>query len=233
MAADPREPTEPTPRDPIAGARAAGYSEAEIASVPAEVVLGMGCGNPVALATLAEGEVVLDLGCGGGFDCLLAAARVGPTGRVIGVDSSGEALEIARTAVGRQGCTHVEFRLGKVEALPLSDASVDVVMSNCVLSDVTDRGAAFREAARVLRPGGRVMISDLVLTQAPPDGLSGVPEVWAGWLAHAPTLEEYLQEMVAGGLREVAVVEQRGYSSPGAPPEMLAGIASILVRAVR
>jgi SAM-dependent methyltransferase len=219
--------------DPLARARAVGYSEDDIASVPPEVILGMGCGNPVALATLAEGEVVLDLGCGGGFDCLLAADRVGPTGRVIGVDASEEVLRIARAAAAKQGRPNVEFRLGTITELPLPDASVDVVISNCVISDVADRGAAFREVARVLRRGGRVMISDLVLTAALPEDLSGIPEVWAGWLAHAPRREEYLEVMSGSGLGEVGIAEERPYSSPGTPPELLGRIASVLVRAVR
>ena len=231
MATHPDDDTQAESWDPLARARAVGYSDDDIASVPPEVILGMGCGNPVALATLAEGEVVLDLGCGGGFDCLLAADRVGPNGRVIGVDASEEMLEIARAAAAKQGRTNVEFHLGTIEDLPLGEASVDAVISNCVISDVRDRAAAFREVVRVLRPGGRVMISDLVLTAAPPDDLSGIPEVWAGWLAHAPTHGEYLGAMARGGLRHVAVVEERPYSSPGMPSELVGRISSILVRA--
>jgi len=226
-----RCPEQQEARDPISRARAVGYSDEDIASVPPEVIMGMGCGNPVAVASLREGEVVLDLGCGGGFDCLLAADRVGPSGRAIGLDASDEALETARGAAARQGRTNVEFHLGTIENLPLGDASVDVVISNCVISDVTDKRAAFREAARVLRPGGRVMVSDLVLTAALPDDLSRLPEIWAGWLTHAPSREEYLAAMRESGLRDVSMVEERTYASPGTPPELVGTIASILVRA--
>lgn len=227
----------PQPRNMIpaavARARAVGYSDEDIAGVPPEVILGMGCGNPVALATLVEGETVLDLGCGGGFDCLLAADRVGPTGRVIGVDLSDEMLEIARAAAAKQGRTNVEFHVGTLESLPTTDASVDVIISNCVISDVKDRATAFREAVRVLRPGGRVTISDLVVTAALPADLSAVPEMWVDWLTHAPGRDEYLAVMRESGLRDVSVVQERPYASPGTPPELMGKIGSILVRASR
>ena len=233
MSSQPDEQTPAEKWDPIAHARAAGYSEEDIASVPPEAILGRGCGNPVAVATLREGETVLDLGCGGGFDVLLAAAHVGPTGRVIGVDNSEEVLGIAREAARRGGHTNVEFHLGTIEDLPLGDASVDVVISNCVISDVVDRGAAFREAARVLRPGGRVMISDLVLTDDLPDDLSQVPKVWADWATHAPSREDYLEAMRESGLWDMAIVEERPHSSPGTPAALVGRIASILVRGER
>jgi arsenite methyltransferase len=213
----------------VSRARAVGYSEADIASVPPEVIMGMGCGNPVGVAGLREGETVLDLGCGGGFDCLLAADRVGPAGRIIGVDTSNEVLQIARAAAAKQGRTNVEFHMGTLEALPLPDTSIDVIISNCVISDVRDRGPAFREAVRVLRPGGRVMISDLVVTADLPDELSAIPEIWADWLTHAPNLDEYLTVMRESGLCDTSIVEERPYASPGTPPDLIGRITSVLV----
>jgi len=220
-------------RDPISRARAVGYSEEEVASVPPEAILGMGCGNPVALATLLKGEVVVDLGCGGGFDVFLAAAQVGPSGLVIGVDHSVEMLEIARAAAARGGYANVEFRLGAVEHLPVGDGVVDAVISNCVISDVADRRAAFAEAARVLKPGGRALISDLVLTSALPDDLSTLPDAWAGWVARAPSREQYLDCMGQSGLRDVVIVHEEAFTSPGTPVELVGRIASILVGAFR
>jgi arsenite methyltransferase len=212
----------------VSRAKAAGYSEADIASVPPEVIMGMGCGNHVGVASLRDGETVLDLGCGGGFDCLLAADRVGPAGRIIGVDASDEVLQIARAAADKQGRTNVEFHTGTLEALPLPDGSVGVIISNCVISDVRDKGLAFQEAVRVLRPGGRVMISDLAVTADLPDDLS-VPEIWTDWLTHAPNLDEYLATMRESGLRDVSIVEKRPYASPGTPPALIGRITSILV----
>lgn len=215
----------------VARARAVGYSDADIAGVPPEAVMGMGCGNPVGVAGLRPGQIVLDLGCGGGFDCLLAAERVGPSGRVIGVDVSEEVLEVARAAAAKQGRTNVEFHLGTLEALPLPDVSVDVIISNCVISDVRDRVGAFREAVRVLRAGGWVMIADLVVTAPLPKDPSDVPEIWADWLAYAPGLDGYLSVMRQSGLRDVSIVEERPYTSPGTPPDLVGRITSILVSA--
>ncbi len=188
-----------------------GYTETDVAVVPAGANLGLGCGAPLTAAALRPGETVLDLGSGAGFDAFLAAREVGESGRVIGVDMTPEMLERARHNAELGSYRNVEFRAGHIEALPVADASVDVVISNCVINLVPDKGAVYREVARVLRPGGRLVISDIVLDAPLPEAIAA--NVWAltGCVAGASLREEYLRTVAAAGLADVEVVSDRGF----------------------
>ncbi len=192
--------------DAAALAARIGYGQEELAAVPEGANLGLGCGNPLALATLEPGEVVLDLGSGAGFDAFLAAARVGPTGRVIGVDMTPEMIAQAQANAEKGGYANVEFRLGDIEALPVEEASVDLVISNCVLNLVPDKAQAFREIARVLKPGGRVAVSDIVLDRPLPEALRENEGAYCSCISGAVSREEYLAQLEAAGLREGQVV---------------------------
>jgi SAM-dependent methyltransferase len=191
-----------------------GYSEEEMKSVPEGADLGLGCGNPTALAALRRGETVLDLGSGAGFDCFLAAKEVGPEGRVIGVDMTPEMVEKARGNAARGGYGNVEFRLGEIENLPAADRSVDVVISNCVINLSTAKDRVFAETYRVLKPGGRAMISDLVLSGDLPESVAGSLAAYAGCIAGAVRKEEYLRLMEAAGFRDVRVVRESRFELP-------------------
>lgn len=181
-----------------------GYAADDLAAIP-EDTPSFGCGNPLALAALQPGEVVLDLGSGAGFDCFLAARAVGPSGRVIGVDMTPEMLEKARRTAAGHGYTNVEFRLGDIEDLPVESESVDVVISNCVINLAPDKARAFAEAYRVLRPGGRMHVSDLVLTQEPPEWLREDDAALVGCVGGASLREEYLAAISAAGFVGVTV----------------------------
>jgi len=185
-----------------------GYTEDDLEQAPEGANLGLGCGNPVALASLREGEVVLDLGSGAGFDSFLAAERVGPAGRVIGVDMTPEMLDRARENAEKSGRTNVEFRLGEIEHLPVADSLVDVILSNCVINLSTDKSQVFREAFRVLRPGGRLMVSDIVLAAPLPAPLAESALLYSSCVAGALLKEEYLGSIAAAGFTEVTVQEE-------------------------
>jgi len=186
-----------------------GYSMTEMAIVPEGTNLGLGCGNPTALAHLKEGETVLDLGSGAGFDCFLASKEVGPTGRVIGVDMTPDMVERARRAAQAGGYDNVEFRLGEIEAIPVPDNSVDAVISNCVLNLSPARDRVFAEVMRILKPGGRIMISDLISVHPTPPFLLENTDALVGCL---PVQEdEYLEELRASGLEKVEIVEEKAY----------------------
>lgn len=189
--------------------RAIGYSETDLADIPEEANLGLGCGNPTAIASLQPGQTVLDLGSGAGIDCFLAAKQVGPEGKVLGVDMTPEMLERARGNAEKGGYTNVEFRLGEIEALPVADASVDVIISNCVLNLSADKGRVLREAYRVLRPGGRMVVSDLVSEIAVPGVLKGNLDAVAGCL---PTFRDaYLAAYREAGFENVRIVDESPY----------------------
>ncbi|MDD5217619.1 MAG: arsenite methyltransferase [Candidatus Omnitrophica bacterium] len=188
-----------------------GYSDEDISIVPEGANLGLGCGNPVAIASLQEGEVVVDLGSGAGFDAFLAAQKVGKKGRVIGIDMTPEMIEKARGNAQKGGYTNVEFKPGEIEKLPLADCVADVIISNCVINLSPDKKSVFREAFRVLKPGGRLMVSDLVLVRNLPDVIKESIEAYVGCLAGAVMKDEYLALMTMAGFQDVRVVSQTHY----------------------
>lgn len=185
------------------------YESPDVASLPADVTgLSLGCGDPVALARLQPGQTVLDLGSGAGLDCFLAAQRVGPTGHVIGVDMTPAMLERARANARRLGFANVEFRLGEIEHLPVADASVDVILSNCVINLSTDKPAVFREAFRVLKPGGQISFSDILAEHSLPESLRADPESWASCVGGAIPVADYVAALEAAGFVDVHVERQ-------------------------
>ncbi len=191
--------------------RAIGYSEEELGSVPDGANLGLGCGNPVALASLKKGETVLDLGSGAGFDCFLVANKVGKKGKVIGVDMTPEMLEKARENARKGDYKNVEFRLGEIENLPVADSSVDVVISNCVINLSTDKKRVFQEGFRALKPGGRLMISDIVLLKELPDAIKDSVTAYVGCVSGAMLKEDYLKAVKAAGFRKVKILQETAF----------------------
>ncbi|MGB2770325.1 MAG: arsenite methyltransferase [Candidatus Zixiibacteriota bacterium] len=189
-------------------AKSIGYTDEELKSVPDESNLALGCGNPTALAQLKEGEVVLDLGSGAGFDCFLAANRVGPKGKVIGVDMTPEMIEKARENAKNNGIENVEFRPGEIESLPVEDNSVDVVISNCVINLSADKPSVFQEIYRVLKPGGRVAISDIALLKELPRKIRENAEAYVSCLAGAILVDEYKKLVESSGLKEIKITEK-------------------------
>ena len=191
--------------------RAIGYKEEELASVPAGANLGLGCGNPTALASLKEGETVLDLGSGAGFDCFLAANAVGAAGHVIGVDMTPEMIEKARANARKGGYSNVDFRLGELEHLPVADNAVDVVISNCVINLTPDKAAVFREAFRVLRPSGCFAVSDIVLLRELPPAVRDSAAAYVSCLSGAIMKDAYLEAIRAAGFENVRIVEESSF----------------------
>ncbi|MGB2815083.1 MAG: arsenite methyltransferase [Dehalococcoidales bacterium] len=188
--------------------KSVGYAEEEMDSVPDGANLGLGCGNPTALASLVEGETVLDLGSGAGFDCFLAANKVGKNGKVIGVDMTPEMIEKARENAEKGGYRNVEFRLGEIESLPAADNSIDVIISNCVINLSPDKERVFGEAFRVLKPGGRLMVSDIVLLKELPDFIRNSVAAYVGCISGALMKDEYLDTIKKSGFQEVSVLDE-------------------------
>ena len=219
----------PASREDVAHAASLrGYSPDQIEGVPEEAVrMGLGCGNPAAIADLQPGQVVLDLGSGGGLDVFVAARKVGPTGKAIGIDLTAEMVEKARRLAAEGGFRNVEFHVGGIENLPVASESVDVVISNCVINHSPAKAAVFREARRALRPGGKMYVSDLVVTGPPPQ--SDVPgiEIWADWLSVACGKDEYLKAMEQAGFAEVTLAQEQPYSGPGMIPALAGKIVSL------
>jgi len=216
-----------------ATSRAIGYGATALEEAPAEANLGLGCGAPIDVLDLAPGETVLDLGSGGGLDAFLAARRVGPAGRVIGVDMTPEMIARARDAAVRGGFTNVEFRMGRLESLPVEDASVDAVTSNCVINLVPDKARVFREIARVLRPGGRLVVSDIVLGGPLPEAVSRNLLAWIGCVAGAIERSEYFRILAQSGLRDAEILRDVDYLSAVSdvlPDEVAASLAEAGVR---
>ena len=218
--------------DPFAYAKSIGYSEQEMQSVPTEAAITHGCGNPTALAQLRPGQVVLDLGCGGGLDAFLAAQRVGPGGRVIGLDMTPGMVEKATASARKGGYANVDFRAAEIEKLPVADDSVDVVISNCVINHALDKPAVFKEVHRVLKPGGSMFLSDLVTTgQFSDDMLKNVHEMWAPWLAVASDRREYLKAIQQGGFRTMTVLAEGLFPMAEADAVLRGRVLSIQIKA--
>ena len=221
-----------------------GYTEEELKAVPEGANLGLGCGNPVALASLRKGGIVLDLGSGGGVDCFLTADKVGENGRVIGVDMTPEMIERARENARKGNYGNVEFRLGEIENLPVADNSVDIVISNCVINLAPDKRRVFTEAFRVLKPGGRLMISDIVLLKELPDFIKDSIEAYIGCLSGAIMRNEYIDTIKAAGFQEVRIIDETSFpiecmadeptakaiiENLGIPPETVKEVASSVI----
>ncbi len=207
-------------------AEAFGYSAEELRSIPAEANMGLSCGNPTATAHLRPGETVVDLGSGGGLDVFLASAQVGPTGRAIGIDMTASMVERARALVLAGGYRNVEFHLASIDRLPLPDACVDCVISNCVLNLVADKPAAFREIARVLKPGGRLAASDIALKAELPEAIATSLAAYIGCIAGAIRMESYREELLRAGFAQVDIVDTGADLNAYARVENQAGCCS-------
>lgn len=217
--------------------RALGYSREAINSVPEGANMGLGCGNPVALASLKPGETVVDLGCGGGFDCFLASREVGETGKVIGVDMTPEMLSKARMNVEETGRKNVEFRLGEIEHLPVADNHADVIMSNCVINLSPDKLDVYREAFRVLKPGGRLMISDILATARIPDDIRNNLALLTACIGGAATIDDTNKMLEEAGFQKITITpneKSREFIEAWVPGKGIEGhVVSATIEAVK
>ena len=210
-----------------------GYSKQEIDNIPDGSVMGLGCGNPTALAELKKGEVVVDLGSGGGIDVFLAAQKVGETGRVTGIDMTAEMIMKAQKNAAAGGYDNVSFKLGEIEQMPLEDDYADVIISNCVINLSTDKPAVFKEMYRVLKTGGRFLISDLVTDGELPEEIRKSFSAWAGCIAGALEKQEYLDVMQKAGFKEIEVTGEKAYDLTGMDEQIDAKIISVSVKAYK
>jgi SAM-dependent methyltransferase len=214
-------------------AKVIGYSREDLEHIPEEAVMGLGCGNPTAIADLQAGEVVLDLGSGAGVDVFLAANKVGPTGRVIGVDMTEEMVNKAKSIARDHGYHNVEFRLGEIEKLPVEDESVDAIISNCVINLSPDKSKVFREAYRALKPGGRLTVSDIVSEGALPNEIKSDSNAWACCIGGALEHQEYLREIKESGFENVQVLSSKEFYIEGEGNQTLTKLLSITVKAYK
>jgi arsenite methyltransferase len=215
----------------LAQARFVGYSSEDLESIPEEAIMGLGCGNPVAFADVQPGEVVLDLGSGTGVDVFLAANKVGHAGKAIGIDMTGEMINKAKRIARSHGYHNVEFCLGEMEALPVGDNSVDVIISNCVVNLCADKSRVFREAFRVLKPGGKLVISDFVSDEVLPAGIRNDPDAWACCIGGAMEQKEYVSMIEKAGFEDVQVRLNWGYQVENEPCEAKVTLWSVTVKA--
>jgi len=201
--------------DPTELAQRIGYTREELEALPTDANMGLSCGNPTVIAALKQGETILDLGSGGGFDIFLAGPKVGATGRAIGIDMTPQMIDKARANINHYhtttGLTNVEFRLGEIEHLPVADNSVDVIISNCVLNLSMDKQQVWNEISRVLKPGGRVAISDIALLCQVPEEVQSILEAWAGCVAGAIPIEQMRQQMVNAGMADISLTPKPHY----------------------
>ena len=218
---------------PLSQAEGIGYGREDLEHIPEEALMGLGSGNPTAMADLKAGEVVLDLGSGAGVDVFLAANKVGATGRVIGVDITEEMVNKAKGIARKHGYNNVEFRLGEIESLPIEDESVDVVISNCVINLSPNKSKVFQEVYRTLKPGGRLTVSDKVTKGALPDEIKNNPDAWACCIAGALEQREYLKKIKEAGFEDVQVVSSREVHIEGKGSQTREKLLSITVKAYK
>jgi len=218
---------------PLSQAEVIGYLREDLEHVPEEAIMGLGCGNPTAIADLKAGEVVLDLGSGAGVDVFLAANKVGSIGRVIGVDMTEEMVDKAEEIARNYGYRNVEFRLGEIESLPVEDKSVDAVISNCVINLSPDKSKVFREAYRALKPGGRLTVSDIVSEGVLPAEIKDNLDAWACCIGGALEQQEYLKEIKEAGFDDVQVLSSKEFYIEGEGSQALTKLLSITVKAYK